>query len=75
MYDIVKISKLNYVQIKNTHNEFLYPLQSVLIIEYRNKRQSIIDLVANKDITNIDYFEVIKTSKTKEKILFEEQEY
>ena len=73
MNDIVKISKLNYVQIGNTHNEHLYPLQSVLIVEYRNKKQRIIDLVSNRDITSIDYFKVIRTNKTKEKILFKEE--
>ena len=70
--DIVKIIRISNVRIENTHNGYLFPSQNILRIEYRDKTYRILDLISQKDITDIDYFKVINTNKTKEKTLFEE---
>lgn len=72
--DIIKITKIDNVKIENTHNDFQYPLQSILKIETREGGSRIIDLMADRDITDIDYLVVKETPKTKEKILFKEYE-
>ena len=70
--DIIRITKLNNVQVENTHNGFMFPLQNVLEIENRIGEIRTIDLIAERDITNIDYLIVHKTPKTIEKELFKE---
>ena len=72
--DIIKITKINNVRIENTHNGYLFPSQNILKIEYRDKTYRILDLISQKDITDIDYFKVVNTDKTKEKTLFKEYE-
>lgn len=70
--NIIKITKLKNVRIRNTHDDYLFPYQDVIIVEYANKKERTIDLIANKDITDIDYYKVVKTDRTKESIIFEE---
>ena len=72
--DIIKLTKVNNVRIKNLHNGVVYPPQDILKIETREGTTHIIDLMAERDITFIDYFEVTETPKTKERILFMEHE-
>lgn len=72
--DIIKITKIDRVKIKNTHNETVFPEQSILKVEFRGGDCRILDLFSSYDITEIDYFEVINTPKTKEKILYKEFE-
>ncbi|MBO7614820.1 MAG: hypothetical protein J6T15_03895 [Bacilli bacterium] len=72
--DIIKIAKVDNVRIQNTHDGRLFPLQSVLEIETREGERHIIDLIADRDITYIDYYVVVQTPKTKERILFKEFE-
>lgn len=70
---IISITKIDNVRIKNTHNDYLYPTQSILEVDMDDGYR-IIDLIAKKDITDIDYFEVVTTSKTKKKVLFKEED-
>ncbi len=72
--DIVKITKVNNIRVQNKHNGYIFPYQSILEIEYRDKTKRILDLICDRDITEIDYFEIVKTNKTKEVILFKEFE-
>lgn len=72
--DIIKISKIDNIRIKNKHNGYLFPQQSILKVETREGYYRIIDLIAERDITDIDYFEIVETPKTKEKVLFKEFE-
>ena len=69
---IIQIVKLDNVQIENTHNGYKYPLQNVLEIDFANGKFRMIDLFSQKDITDIDYFKVVPTSKTKKKYIFKE---
>jgi len=68
--DIIRITKINNVQIENTHNGLLFPLQNILEIEYRWGGIRILDLLADRDITDIKYFTVHETDKTSKKDLF-----
>lgn len=72
--DIIKITKVDKVRIKNTHNDTLFPEQSILKIEFRGGDYRILDLFSSYDITDIDYYEVVNTPKTKEKVLYKEFE-
>ncbi len=74
MEKIKSIYLLKNAFIKNTHNNCIFDKQEVLVIEYDNKSKSYIDMKANQDITNIDYFEVIiRKGKTKMKKVFLEE--
>lgn len=70
--DIIRITKVNNVQVENTHNGYLFPLQSILEIEDRMGNVRVLDLIADRDITDIDYFVIHESSKTKRKDLFTE---
>jgi len=70
---IMTITKFDNVQIKNTHNGYLYPPQNILEID-SDDGYRIIDLFSQKDITDIDYFEIVTTSRTKKKVLFQERD-
>ena len=70
--DIVRITKVNNIQIENTHNGLLFPMQNVLEIETRGGDTRVLDLMADRDITEINYFIVHETNKTSRKDLFNE---
>ena len=68
--NIIEIYIKKNVNIQNLHNEVIYPKQSILVVSYENGSERIIDLMSEKDITDIDYFKVIESDKTKKRILF-----
>lgn len=68
--NIVEIYIKKNINIMNLHNEVIYPKQSILVVSYENGTERIIDLMSEKDITDIDYFKVIESDKTKKRILF-----
>jgi len=70
--DIIRISKIDNIQVENTHNGFMFPVQNILEIEFRGGDVRILDLMADRDITDIDYLIVHETPKTKRKDLFKE---
>lgn len=70
--DIVRITLVRNVHIKNTHDNHLFPLQDIIEIENRGGYVRILDLIADKDITDITYFEVCESEKTKRKDIFVE---
>lgn len=72
--DIKKITKIKNVKIKNTHNDFMYPSQDILEIEFKNGSIKRLDLLSQKDMTDVDYFEVIETIMTKKDIIYEESD-
>lgn len=70
MEEIKKIVKIKNVNLKNLHVGYIYKTQDILKVIYKNGKESIIDLDGEKDITNIDYIDVIYPSKIKEKVIF-----
>lgn len=72
--DIIKIELIKNVRIKNTHNNFIFPIQNIMKVYFRNNKIRVLDLFSCKDITDIDYFEVVNGISTKTKILFEEDD-
>lgn len=70
---IIGVVLFQNVRIKNTHNDYLFPEQDILEIDLEDGFR-IIDLFSEKDITDIDYFEVVITKKTKKKVLFKERD-
>lgn len=70
--DIVKILQVKNVRIKNTHNNYIFPYQNIMKIFFRNGESRTLDLFSRRDMTEVDYFEVIETEKTREKIIFQE---
>ena len=71
--DIVEIVKVKNVRIRNKHNNVLFPIQNVLKVIFRSGESRTIDLFSQKDMTEVDYFQVEETNKTKNKILFKEE--
>lgn len=72
--NIVEIYIKKNINIQNLHNEIIYPKQSILVVAFENGEERIIDLMSEKDITNIDYFKVIESEKTKKRILFSDSD-
>lgn len=72
--NIIEIARIKNVRIENTHNGVLFPMQDILRITFENGDNRIIDLFSEKDITDIDYFKVNESEKTKKKILFSDSD-
>lgn len=70
--NIIEIARIKNVRIKNKHNDFIFPTQDILKVCFENGNNRIIDLICEKDITDIDYFEVIESDKTKTRVLFKD---
>jgi len=70
---IIAIVQFDNVRIRNAHNDYLYPEQSILEIDMEDGFR-IIDMISEKDITDIDYFKVESTNKTRKKVLFKERD-
>lgn len=70
MDEIIKIVKIKNVNLKNSNTGVIYKPQNILKIVYNTGKESIIDLDGEKDITNIDYMNVIYPKKYKEKVIF-----
>ena len=66
---ITKIVEAKNVNVVNIHNNLVFNNQKLLYISM-GKEIRIIDLLANKDITDIDYLKIITTNKTKYKKIF-----
>lgn len=71
--NIISIVQFDNVRIRNTHNDYLYPMQSILEID-SDDGYRIIDLFSQKDITDIDYFKVETSNKTRKKVLYKERD-
>ena len=72
--EIIKITKVDNVNVENAHNGHLFPLQSILEVEYEDGSKRTLDLISERDITDIDYLIVRKSDKTKEKYLFQRRD-
>jgi hypothetical protein len=72
--DIIRITKVDNVRVENTHNGFMFPVQNILEIEYRDGGVRVLDLMAQRDISDISYLVVHDSPKTKRKDLFKEND-
>lgn len=72
--DIIRITKTSNVRVENTHNGFMFPVQNILEIEYRDGGVRVLDLMAQRDISDISYLVVHDSPKTKRKDLFKEND-
>lgn len=72
---IIKIEYVDNVRYKNLHNNMIFPMQSILRIYFNNNTMRVIDLFSEKDTTDIDYYEILNTYKTKTKVIMEDREY
>lgn len=72
--DIIKIIDMVNVRIRNKHNGVLYPIQDVVKVVYRDNTYRVVDMFSKRDITDIDYFEIVETNKTEVLTIFQEIE-
>ena len=72
--DIIKIELIKDVRIKNTHNNFIFPKQNIMKVYFRNNKIRVLDLFSCKDITDVDYFEIVKEISSKTKVIYEEND-
>lgn len=70
--DIIKITRYKNCVILNKNENVKFYRQKILKIDFRDKESRFIDLIANFDITEIDYLDIIEFGK--EKVLFKECE-
>lgn len=68
--DIIKISHVKNVRVRNEHNNVVFPMQNVLKIYFRNGEIRTLDLFSNRDMTEVNYYKLVETPRTKEKIIF-----
>lgn len=71
--DIIAVEIVKNVRIRNLHNDFLFPKQDIINVYFRNGEKRILDLLSQRDFTNIDYFKVENTKNTKVNVLFFEE--
>ena len=69
---ITEIIEVLHLSILNKHNNLMFSNQKLWYIKIDNNIR-IIDLLANKDITDIDYLKIIPTHKTTYKIIFKDE--
>jgi hypothetical protein len=72
--DIIKISHVKNVRVRNIHNNVLFPNQNILKVYFRNGEIRTLDLFSNKDMTEVDYFKIVETPRTKEKLIFNDKD-
>lgn len=70
--NIIEIKRVCDIRIKNKHNGVVFPLQDILKISYENGKNRVLDLFSEKDITDIDYFEIVESDKTSEIVYFKD---
>lgn len=75
MNNIVRITKKKNVKVRNIHNDIVFPYQNILVVEFENGKDRIIDLMSEKDITDIDYLEIMETPKTTYRKVFEDSDF
>lgn len=63
---IVETYILKNVYIRNLHNNCLFPRKELFLIKLSGGETRIIDWLSKHDIGSVDYYEIVKTSKTKE---------
>lgn len=71
--EIIKIELVKNVNVKNILDDYVYPLQNIIKVYFKNGESRTIDLVCNKDITNVNKLVVVYNDFTKIKVLFEEE--
>ena len=68
---VVRIDEIKEAFIYNKHTNMMYKHQKLWEIKIKDKNKLIVlDMLAQKDITNVDYLEIKKTNKTKIKTVF-----
>ena len=72
--DIVNIKFIRGLSVKNLHNNVVFPPRIYLEVNYRDGLRKYLDLVTQRDITSIDYYEMVKRDNYKEKTIFQEKE-
>lgn len=70
---IEKVELVKNVNIMNIEETYTFPLQNVMKIYYSNGKCRVLDLVCNKDITDVNKLIVVYNDYTKTKTLFEEE--
>lgn len=75
MNNIIEIKKIKNVRIKNIHNDMIFPTQDLLEITFENGKTRIVDLFSEKDITDMDYFKVVETKRTKNRIIMLDHDF
>ena len=73
MKKIIKITEIKGLDMLNKHNNCIFKNQKVWIIKLENNKQYLLDMKANRDITNVDYISLIETKKTRYNVLFEDE--
>ena len=71
--DIIAVEIVKNVRIRNLHNDFLFPKQDIMNVYFRDGKKRTLDLLSQRDFTDIDYFKVENTKSTKVNVLFFEE--
>lgn len=66
MTRIVETYILKNVYLRNLHNNYLFPRKELFLIKLSGGETRVIDWQSEHDIGSVDYYEIVKTSKTKE---------
>lgn len=72
--DIIKISKIKNVRVKNMHNGYVSRAFNIIQVEYRDGEKRIIDVKSRRDLTDIGYYAFMFPEKIKESVIFQEED-
>lgn len=70
--DIIKIVKIKGVKVRHKINKHEFMKRNIIRVDYRNGEHRFINMLAKRDMTDIDYFDIVYPKKIKEKVIFEE---
>lgn len=73
--NIVKMTLISNAVIRNIHSNNTFKFNNVMIIEYLDNSKRVLDLVSNRDMTDVDYLKVEKGKLTTEKVLFYDKQW
>ena len=69
------IQKKNIIIINDHHNVEFKSKNGVLVIEYTDNMETVLDFDCGSNITKCDYLRVKETKNTKEKVIFKNNNY
>jgi hypothetical protein len=73
--NIVKMTLQKDMTVVNLHNNSKFRNNDILKIEYANGEVRYLDLLSNRDMTDVDYFKIEKGLLSREKVIFYDKQW
>lgn len=74
--DIIKITKIKGVKLKNNHNGYVQDIKrDILRVDFRDGTSRVLSTLCDVDITDMEYISVVYPKKIKEKVIFQDMRF